>query len=453
MMLTEAARETPVIAETDVLVVGGGPAGLAAAVTAARLGVRVILAERASHLGGLATGGEVLLLDDMANLRERTVAGLCAEIIARLESMGGAVATAPSDWFVSSDAAWARWGRWGFHDDYARTQPKTITYAVAFDPEALKLLALQLVGAAGVQVRLHSLFVDAVVHEGVVRGGIFETKAGRQAILARIVVDTTGDGDVLGRAGASHASGKYITTLVHRLGNVDVERAERFEREHPAQATDLNRVIKGIYGGAWDYWWLRTPLDGVVWCNCPHLPNLDGLSVEDLTSAEFSARGRIAEAVAFARGNLPGFERAVLLDTASQLGVRQTRLLQGEYVLTREDVMQGRWFGDRIGRGRDYYYPYRVLLPREVDNLLVAGRCFSATPEAQRMAREIPPMIVLGEAAGVAAALSVQGDRPPRSLDVAQLQDVLRQLGANLGPDVDPAATTASSAAAVQPGF
>jgi hypothetical protein len=211
---------------------------------------------------------------------------------------------------------------------------------------------------------------------------------------------------VFASAGADFAIGSYIMTVVHRFANVDVEAAIAWERASPDRAASLHREIKAIYGGSWDYWWLRTPIDGVVWCNCPHIPDLNGLRVEDQTYVEYEARRRIQQALAFARRNLPGFERAALVDTAPQLGTRQTRLLRGEYILTKQDVLGRRWFADRIGRGRDYYYPYRVMLPREVEGLIVAGRCFSATSEAQRMSREIPPMFALGQAAGVAAALA-----------------------------------------------
>src|SRR5207249_8236655 len=139
-VITEAARETPIIGETDVLVVGGGPAGLCAAVSAARSGARVTLTERYPHLGGLASGGEVIVLDDMADMHEKTVGGLSDEIVDRLDALGAAVYPRPEDRFVSSEAAWERWGRWGLQDNYARTRPKTITYAVAFDPEALKFV-------------------------------------------------------------------------------------------------------------------------------------------------------------------------------------------------------------------------------------------------------------------------------------------------------------------------
>ncbi len=446
-VIREAARETPVVAETDVLVVGGGPAGLCAAIAAARSGARVILTERYPHLGGLASGGEVIVLDDMADLHEKTVGGLSDEIVERLDVLGGAVYPPVEDQFVSSEAAWQRWGRWGLQDNYARTKPKTITYAVAFDPEALKFVALQMVGSAGVQLRLHSLFVAAVMDDGVIRGGIFETKSGRQAILANVVVDASGDGDVFATAGAAFELGTYIMTVVHRFANVDVERAIAWEHANPEEYARLDKEIKAIYGGSWEHWWLRTTIDGVVWCNCPHIPNLNALSVEDQTYVEYEARKRIFAALEFARKNLAGFERAQLVDTAPQLGVRQTRLLRGEYVLTKQDVLGSRWFADRIGRGRDYYYPYRTLLPVGVDGLLVAGRCFSATSEAQKMSREIPPMFVVGEAAGVAAALASRQGVPPRQLDVAEIQDQLRQRGALLGPDAEPVDLTKSPVA------
>src|SRR3989475_4301881 len=176
--IQEASRATPVVGETDVLVVGGGPAGLSAAVAAARSGARVVLTERYPHLGGLASGGQVIVLDDMADLHVKTVGGLSDEIVERLDALGAAVYPPQEDRFVSSEAAWARWGRWGVPGNYARTRPKTITYAVAFDPEALKFAALEMVQSAGVKLRLHSLFVEPIVEDGALRGGIFETKSG-----------------------------------------------------------------------------------------------------------------------------------------------------------------------------------------------------------------------------------------------------------------------------------
>src|SRR5207249_12222057 len=137
-------------------------------------------------------------------------------------------------------------------------------------------------------------------------------------------IDASGDGDVFARAGAPFETGSYIMTVVHRFVNVEVERAIAWEQSAPEQADRLNREIKAIYGGSWDYWWLRTTIDGVVWCHCPHIPNLKALSVEDQTYVEHEARRRICAALDFARKNLPCFARAELVDTASQPGVRQT---------------------------------------------------------------------------------------------------------------------------------
>jgi hypothetical protein len=227
-------------------------------------------------------------------------------------------------------------------------------------------------------------------------------------------------------------------SLAHRLGNVDVDRYLAWAEANPAIASGLDKQVRAMYGSTWHNWWLRTPVDGVVWCNCPHFASLDGLSARDQTRVVTEGGARIRRVVEFVRRNLPGFERTFLLDTASQVGVRQTRLLDGDYVLSKDDVLAGRWFSDRVARGRNYYYPLRSMLPRGVDGLLVAGRCFSATPAAQRISREIPPMIALGQAAGVVAALAIETGAPARDVDVTEIQRRLREQGANLGPCEDP---------------
>ncbi len=434
----EPAVDVPVVAEADVLVVGGGPAGLAAAVAAARNGMRPLLLERYGYLGGLASGGMVLLLDDMCDRHARTVGGIAHEIVERLVRVGGAVVPPLDECFKQDIELWWRWARWGFEDFYARTHPRPTTYAASFDPEAWKQISLEMAREAGVTLRMHSWFSRAVVEDGRLQGVIVETKAGRQAVLGRVVIDTTGDGDVFASAGAPFVHGRYMLSLVHRLAAVDVERAVRFEREHPEEARALNTEVKRIIGGSWDLWWLRTPREGVVWCNCPHIHSLDGLSVEDLTHLEEEARARFARAAAWLRGHMPGFEHAYILDAAPQAGVRQTRLLEGEYVLTKEDVVEGRRFPDVIGRGRDYFMPYRCLLPAGVQGLLVAGRCFSATPEAQKLSREIPPCMVMGEAAGTAAAMAVEAGIEPSAVDVPSLQRRLLAQGADLGLPAQP---------------
>jgi len=432
-MVNEPGRQTPVVAETDVLVVGGGPAGQAAAVAAARAGAEVMLLERFGYLGGLASGGMVLLLDDMCGEREVSVGGLALEIIDRLERIGACVTPPKGDCFRNDAEVRDRWVRWGFEELYGKKRPKPIIYSGAFDPEGWKQVSQEMVLEAGAKLRFHSWFSRAIVEDGAVRGVVVETKSGRQAILGRVVIDASGDGDVFASAGAPGVHGSYIMTLVHRLADVDTDAAIAFERADPAAAQQLDREVKQLLGGSWEMWWLLTPRPGVVWCNCPHIPGHDGLDPEHQTKIEIEARRRFMKVAEFVRAHYPGFQRAYILDAAPQLGVRQTRLLEGEYVVTKEDILERRTFPDVVARGRDYYTPYRSLVPKGIEGLLVAGRCYSATSEAQRISREIPPLMVMGEAAGTAAALSLESSVAPRKVDVSGLQKRLVAQGVNLG--------------------
>lgn len=446
-LIKERPRDVPVVAKADLVVVGGGPAGIAAAVSGARNGLSTVLIERYPYLGGLASGGMVLVLDDMCNGAEISVRGLCGELIDRMTAMGLCVAP-PEEERGSAPAMLRKWTRWGLHDFYARTKPHPICYAAAFDPDGFKRAANDMVLEAGVNLRLHSWFSSAIVEDGRIAGVVVETKAGRQAVMGTVVVDASGDLDVAVAAGADHAHDAYITTTVFRLGGVDVDEAERFEHEQPEAFRKIDREARRLIGGSWDQWWLKTPLPGIVWCNCPHMVGLDGVSVEDLTRADALGRERIATLLGYVRQNLPGFETAFVVDVAPQLGVRQSRLLKGAYVVTKDDVSSRRHFHDSVARGRDYYYPYRSLLPNGVPQLLVAGRHYSATPAAQRTTREIPPCMAMGEAAGVAAALAIDAGIPLDAIDVRALQRRLRAQGADPG-DVPAANATVSTPEAV----
>lgn len=428
----EAAREVPAIVKSDVVVVGGGSAGVGAAVSAARNGASVTLLERYPHLGGMASGGMVLVLDDMVNGQEITVTGIVMEMVERMKALGLAVYPPEEDRKTNWDV-YRKWARWGAFDFHVPSQPEPIIFAVAFDPDGWKRVSNTLIQEVGINLRLHSWFSEPIVEDGAIKGVICETKMGRQAILGDVVIDATGDLDVASRAGAAHGTGAYIVTTVFRLGDVDTDKAEAFEWEHPDEFKAIDRAAKRITGGSWARWWLKTPLPGIVWCNCPHMTGYDGMSVEHLTAAEFDGRGRIERLVAFVQKNLPGFENSYLLGTAEQIGVRQTRLLEGEYVVTKDDVVNRVHFPDTVCRGRDYYTPYRALLPRDVENLIVAGRHYSATPEAQRMSREIPPCMLQGEAVGVAAALALQGGVRLRDVDPAAIQRQMRKQGADPG--------------------
>jgi hypothetical protein len=434
--IREAAREAKIVDRSDVIVVGGGPAGISAAVSAARNGTSVTLLERYPYLGGLAAGGMVLVLDDMHNGLEVTVQGICMEMIQRMSAWGLCVTPPERDRqydIRGTEGMWRKWSRWGLFDFNTRTMPHPVCYAAAFDPDAFKRAAYALVSETGVKLRAHSLFSSAIVEDGCIKGVISETKEGRQAVLGDVVIDTTGDLDVAASAGAPFQEGSYILTTVSRWGGVDTDAAERFQFEEPERFAKLDHEAKRLIGGCWNYWWLKTPLPGIVWLNCPHMPKLDGLKVDDLTKAELEGRGRIERLLDFARKNFPGFEKAFVVDFAPQTGVRQTRLLEGEYVVTKDDVMGRRHFADTVCRGRDYYTPYRALLPKEVDQLLVAGRHYSATPQAQKSSREIPPCMAMGEAAGIAASQALNAGTTIRKADVAAIQRQMRAQGADPG--------------------
>ncbi len=429
---TEPARTLRVASRSDVVVVGGGPAGFSAAIAASRQGASVCLIERYPYLGGLASGGMVLVLDDMCAGAEITVRGICAELVDRMHARGLAVYP-PEHERGHDPAMYRKWSRWGLFDFNVRSKPHPICYAVAFDPDGWKRASDEVVQQAGIALRLHSTFAGSIVHAGRITGVIVESKQGREVVMGDVVIDTTGDLDVAASAGAAFSKDSYMVTTVFRLGGVDTTEAERFQFEEPERHAVLDLEARHVIGGSWDYWWLKTPLPGIVWCNCPHMTGLDGIKVEDLTRAEFEGRRRIHAMVEHVRAKLPGFADCYVIDVAPQTGVRQTRMLQGEYVVTKSDVIDRVHFPDSVARGRDYYTPYRALVPREIDQLLVAGRHYSATPQAQKISREIPPCMAMGEAAGIAATMALSAGTTVRNIDVAELQRRLRAQGADPG--------------------
>ena len=390
-----------------------------------RFGARVTLVERYHHLGGMASGGMVLVLDDMVNDgTEIVTTGIVSEFVDRMQRQDGAVFPPPEDCLTNWEM-WQKWSRWGCIDFHKQGMPQPIIHAVAFDPDAWKRVSLDLVQEAKIELRTHSWFSEALVEGSRVTGVIVQTKLGRQAIRARMVIDASGDLDVASSAGASFATGQFIVTTVFRLMDVDTASPEAYKA--------LDRQARRVIGGAWGMWWLKTPLPGVVWCNCPHMPGYDGMSPEHMVEAEFEGRRRMMALLDFARANLPGFENARMLGAAEQMGIRQTRLLQGEYIVTKDDVKKRRHFADSVCRGRDYYTPYRALLPKGIDNLIVAGRHYSVESEAQKQSREIPPCMAQGEAAGVAVAKALQADCALRDVDVTAIQKQMRAQGADPG--------------------
>ena len=432
----EPAKEVSVCRETDVIVVGGGPAGVAAAVASGRNGADTVLVERYGYLGGLATGGLVLLIMPMSDdAGQQQIAGLCQEMMERLDATGSAVHPKRED-LGSSDRDLVSY--WISRGCRFFAQEGRVTLNVLFDPEMFKCVLNEMVEEAGVKLFLHSWGAWCMTEQDTVQGVVFESKSGRQAIIGRTIIDTTGDGDMFASAGAEFdatmnpelRSSKLA--LVFRVGNVNCTRLMEFKQLRQKEYDGLMLELENL-GGFTLY--VRTWREDVVWFN-NFLPGLDGLDVEDLTWVEVNARKKMLITYDFFRRNIPGFEKSFIMDTASQIGVRASRRLVGEYVVTEQDMQSGILYEDAIAviparqwapslRSPLVSIPYRSLLPRRVENLIVAGRCFSADQVANDILSPIQCCVAMGQAAGTAAALAVKSGVSPRRVGYRTLQERL----------------------------
>jgi len=415
--IREPARTVPVRHEADVLVVGGGAAGVAAAVAAGRRGARVVLAERTGALGGLASGGLIVLLLSLDDGRGRqVVGGLCQEVVDRLDALGAAVHPPPREWGSADSARVEAWRRYGLVWGRA---PQVVRYAVAYEPEALRVVLAGLLQEAGVRVLHHVLACGVAREGGRVSAVIFESKAGRFGVRAGAVVDATGDGDVFTAAGCAHEHEEVLPWLWFLVGGVE----------------DADAAAAAGAG-------FRTPDPGrllLPWGATPKQHRrIDPTSPEDLGEAELACRARVFEAFRELRQR-PGFARAHLCRVAEQLGITESRRLLGRHVLAREEMdrprddavaLTGHW----TRAGALYWIPFDSLLPRELSNLLVAGRCISVDHRVHHATKEIPACFATGQAAGTAAALAVAGGIEPATLAVPSLREALRADGAILDP-------------------
>jgi glycine/D-amino acid oxidase-like deaminating enzyme len=428
--VVEHERAVPVLDRVEVLVAGGGPAGLAAAMAAARQGARVGLLERYGYVGGMATGGLVLMLDRMGNDEgQQVVRGIAQELIGRLEEMGAATCPPKDVWGSSAPEAVNEWR----HIGAVGPKSRRVRYSPTVDPEYLKILGARMLEEAGVRCLFHCWVCSAVAAEGTVRGVIFESKAGRLAVLAQVVVDCTGDGDVFASAGAEFERQDLPLALVFRLGGVDIDRANSFVNEHPEEFDVLVKELREAGGtgggvGGLNAIYYRTVRDGIVWCN-NSVPTADALDVDELTRAEKERRETALTTLEFFRKHLPGFENAFLVDTAPQLGTRGSRKLVGEHTLTRDEWVGQKRFDDVVAmcsprtEGEPLIsIPYGCLVPKELEGLLAAGRCISLDSMVHSCARLIPPCLATGQAAGTAAAMAVARGVQPREIDRGQLQ-------------------------------
>ena len=440
----EPARRVPLYGEYEVAVLGGGPAGIAAAVAAARAGRRTLLIERYGFLGGMGTAAGVTNFCGLhANVHgemHRVVQGIASDLLARIDRLGGLNA------------------------------PHLILgkiLAQAYDTAAYKIAADDLLASHRVDVLFHALGAGVVMQDVRRIGTVMvETKAGRQAVAAELFIDCSGDGDLAAWAGApfelgDNAGGMLYPSMMFRLNGIDPERAGEAWRTIPAlmekaEASGTHRFPRkaAIVRPQ------RSPIEWRV--NFTQLARPDGSAInglepDDLTRGEIDGRRQAIEAFNFLR-TVPGFEKSYIVDLPPQLGIRETRRVIGGYMLSGDDVLGCAAFEDSIGvngwpmeshvagdvifrfppipQSRGFNeLPYRMLVPASIDNLLMAGRCASMTHDGQSAARVSGACFAMGEAAGTAAALALSGNTLPRDIAVDKLQQQLQQAGAFIGRD------------------
>jgi hypothetical protein len=398
----EPGQKVPVVANPDVLVLGGGPAGVAAALAASRFGLETLLVERYNHLGGLWTGGLVLPLlsthgIDATGAYRKVIFGIADEIICRLSKINGVI--------------------------------RDVNPVI--DPEAGKYMLDLMTKESKVRVLYHCWVSSLIYEDNRIQAVIMLSKAGKIAIQPRMVIDATGDGDVLAMAGESFTNHPYNLGLIHRLGNTD-----RVDDTTPG-------FIHHVLGSP-------TPVPGVTWVNMMGDDGQDALDPDTLSGLTQSYRIQIWEHFLKLRES-PGYEKVFLADTASQLGVRVSRVLHGKYVMTLEDSMTYRKFDDVIGccgGWRETHYgvnifpkdkrpvwqiPLSAIIPKKTYNLLVAGRCFSYAADLIEDARIIGAAMITGHAAGVAATVALTIGSSVQSLPYKDVQRLLLSQNAYLG--------------------
>jgi hypothetical protein len=399
----EPARDLPVIGRPDVLVVGAGSAGIAAAIAAARRGADVWLVERYGFVGGLATFGLInllLTLDDGCG--NQVVGGLCQEFVDRLDARGDARFPPTAEWGSLQHADVERWREWGL---IWGAPPEVVRYSVAFDPEAFCDTSFDLLRAAGVRLRMHSWCAHAHTIDGRVEAVVLESKRGREVVRPGIVIDATGDGDVMVAAGAAFDTVTIPPWLWWRVGGARDDASIGF------RTTSEGRRL-------------------IPWG--PLARRVDPTDPDDLTAAELECRDEVRAEFARLRAEHPGLW---LDDVAKMIGITESRRLVGDYVLEKSDG--DRRFADAIARTghwtkREIVFdiPFRCLTTARVQNLLVTGRCISTSRYVHQATKEIPAAMATGEAAGVAATLSRDGN--VLGVDVDSVRAALRANGAIL---------------------
>ncbi len=421
----------PDLPPTDVLVVGSGSAGATAAITAAHFGVSVTLVERYGFMGGVSTQ----VLDTFYGFytpgsNPRKVVGGIPDLVV--------------DELIKRKAAIYRPNTYGAGQ------------GITYDPEILKVVWEQLATQVGVRLYYHALVVDVIREGDSIGGVVIASKAGLFRLLATVVIDASGDADVAARMDVPFESSKdgpiQSLTTTFKLINVDIEKAKSVKKAELhakiQQAAELGYDLPRKEGSVH-----ITPLPGVMATNMTRVRDVDPLDLYQLSKAEIEGRRQALEYARFLIEQIPGYEKAALGGLSTQIGIRESRRIFGEYRLTRADVLSARKFEDVIAQcgapieehhagqdtrweylpeGETYHIPYRCLLPQKVEGLLVAGRCLSADHDAHASVRSMGQCMAMGQAAGTAAVIALKHHCPPRAIPVPELQSELRKIGAVL---------------------
>ncbi len=441
----EAACELPIYDECDVLVVGGGSAGHSAAVAAARAGCeKVILMERFGFFGGDVTGGYVLMIPALSWHSFNCVRGIQEEWFTRLDKNAPWAYICPERDEVGEKDPF-KLERWDLIHGCVCPEEghHCLVRAPYYEPQQLKLEFDKMVEELpNIKVMIHCWGTKPIMDGDTIKGIIFESKEGRQAILAKVVIDATGDGDIYSQSGASvfHGATKTtdvradrsgMTALVWRMGGVDFEGFMRWFKSHPEEGKAFRAQLNKIAG--YSTFFFPAGCNDVVWWN-NWLPNRNCANLDDIRYTEFTVRDSIRRLVEFCRKNMPYGRNAYLYDIAPQLGSRCSLRLDGEHIYSKLDIATGAKFDDviawhslvgMINGGAPVEIPYGCILPKKIENLLCPGRHLSATADAVAGITLIPQCVGTGQAAGVAAAVCVKDGTTTHNVDIRKVQKIL----------------------------
>ena len=459
--ITEPARDIKVCREADVVVVGGGPGGIGSAIAAARSGADTVLIERYGHLGGMATGGLVNILPNLSDISgKQHLFGLNQELIDRMDARGGASYPRKEDWGTTDRKVVEYYLNANMGNFYVRKDPnlggkERVLYTAVVDPEILKDELNDMVQEAGVDLLLHSWGTRPIMEGDTVKGVFFESKSGRQAILGKVVIDATGDGDIFVEAGAEFdgaLDNKRRTAwlaFTFWVTDVDISKADDFKASQPEKYTELMQELVKLGGYPHYFKGILENQRNVVWYHGfqPQAESSDAKDVEELTRVDVRGRKRALSTYEFMKKHVPGFENSFIMQTAPQLGLQGGRRVIGEYTLTDKDMESDEVFEDTVvvlanndngeisAKHPTICIPYRCLVPKKVEGLLVACRAFSSSDSINQHFNIIPPCIAYGQAAGTAAAMAVSSGIQPRKVDYQALHKNLVKQGVKL-PDI-----------------